>query len=236
MSSAELAIVMPIYNEAANIEAVVTEWLQELKRLGIRFELLAIDDGSTDLTGEAVKALAQHHPDEIILIERPNGGHGQACRTGYSLAVARDAAWTFQIDSDGQCDPKFFADFWKAREDVDCLFGIRKTRDDGLSRVMVSLACRFLTFLASGKDLGDLNVPYRLIRSNVLKAALLKIPDDFEMQNVALTLALKRNPGLRWKYFPIHFRDRQGGTQSIDFKRMVGMGWELLGNLHKIKR
>jgi glycosyltransferase involved in cell wall biosynthesis len=236
MSSAELAIVMPIYNEAANIETVIAEWLQELEKLKVTFEILAIDDGSTDRTAEILRNLAQRNPTSVIPIARSNGGHGQACRTGYSLAVARGSAWTFQIDSDGQCDPRFFADFWKARDESDCIFGVRRTRDDGISRVMVSAACRFLTLMASGKDLGDLNVPYRLMRTAALKTALLKIPDDFDMQNVALTLALKRDPELRWKYIPIHFRDRQGGTPSIDFKRMAGMGWGLLGNLHKIKR
>ena len=85
-------------------------------------------------------------------------------------------------------------------------------------------------------DLKDLNVPYRLMRTSALAAALVKIPDDFDMQNAALTLTLKRNPALRWKYVPIHFRDRQGGTNSINIRRIIAMGWELLMNLHRIER
>jgi len=236
MKTVELAIVMPIYNEAANIETVVTEWLEELNRLGVSFALLAINDGSKDATGEVLQKLAQRFPDVVVPIEKKNAGHGLACRTGYSLAVARDQAWTFQIDSDGQCDPQFFAEFWKGREDADCVFGVRTSRDDGFSRVLISAACRFLTSLVSGMDLKDLNVPYRLMRTSVLKEALLKIPDDFDMQNVALTLTLKRNSALRWKYVPIHFRDRQGGTNSINIRRILAMGWGLLINLHRIKR
>jgi len=236
MKTVELAIVMPIYNEAANIENVAGEWLQELNRLGISFELLAVNDGSRDGTSEVLKKLAAQYPGIVVPIEKANAGHGLACRTGYSLAVARSADWTFQIDSDGQCDPQFFADFWKGREAVDCVFGVRKTRDDGFSRVLISAACRALTSLATGMDLKDLNVPYRMMRTPVLKEALLKIPDDFDMQNVALTLTLKRNAALRWKYVPIHFRDRQGGTNSINIRRILGMGWGLLVNLHRIKR
>jgi glycosyltransferase involved in cell wall biosynthesis len=236
MKTAQLAIVMPIYNEAANIETVVDEWLKELNRLGIFFQLLAINDGSKDRTAEVLQKLAKHHPDAIIPIDKKNAGHGQACRTGYDLAVAREAEWTFQIDSDGQCDPQYFSAFWNAREEADCVFGVRTTRDDGFSRVLISAACRFLTSLVSGMDLKDLNVPYRLMRTPVLKAALLKIPEDFDMQNVALTLTLKRNAALRWKYLPIHFRDRQGGTNSINLRRIIGMGWDLLTNLHRIRR
>jgi len=236
MKTIELAIVMPIYNEAANIETVVAEWLRELDRLGIVYELLAINDGSKDNTGEVLKHLAAARPGIIIPVDKKNAGHGQACRTGYNLAVARERPWTFQIDSDGQCDPQFFAEFWKSREDADCVFGVRTSRDDGVSRVLISAACRFLTSLATGMDLKDLNVPYRLIRTSALQEALLKIPDDFDMQNVALTLTLKRNASLRWKYLSIHFRDRQGGTNSINIKRILAMGWELLLNLHRIKR
>jgi dolichol-phosphate mannosyltransferase len=87
-----------------------------------------------------------------------------------------------------------------------------------------------------GMDLKDVNVPYRLIRTTALQQALECVPADFNMQNTALTLALRRAPAVRWKYVPIHFRDRQGGTNSINLRRIVAMGWELLTNLHRIRR
>lgn len=225
---------MPIYNEEANIEAVVTEWVQELNRLGISFVVLAINDGSKDGTGAALQRLAERYPGGVTPVEKRNAGHGQACRTGYLLAVSGGAEWMLQIDSDGQCDPRFFSTFWESRDQADAIFGLRKTRDDGLSRVLISELCRIATSLLCGIDLKDANVPYRLLRTTALKEALTKIPDDFDMQNVALTLTLKRNPTLRWKYVAIHFRDRQGGTNSINLRRIAGMGWNLLRSLPKI--
>lgn len=230
----DLAVVMPIYNEEANIETVVTEWVEELDRQGISFTLLAVNDGSRDGTGAALQRLAERYPGRVTPVEKRNAGHGQACRTGYFLAVERGTDWTLQIDSDGQCDPRFFPSFWSGRDEADAVFGVRKTRDDGLSRELISTACRIATSLLCGIDLKDANVPYRLVRTSALKEALPRIPDDFYMQNVALTLTLKRNASLRWKYVPIHFRDRQGGTNSINLKRIVGMGWKLLFNLPKI--
>ncbi len=73
------------------------------------------------------------------------------------------------------------------------------------------------------------------MRGSFLKTALSSIPEDFDMQNVALTLSLKRIPEARWAYIPIHFPDRQGGTNSINLKRIVGMGWKLITNLHQIR-
>jgi dolichol-phosphate mannosyltransferase len=234
MTSCELAVVMPIYNEEANIAAVVAEWIEELRRLDIAFELLAINDGSRDGTGDALQDLAERYPDCVTLISKQNGGHGLACRTGYMLAVARAAPWTLQIDSDGQCDPRFFGAFWKARREADAIFGVRTTRDDGLSRVWISAICRGVASGLCGIDLKDANVPYRLIRTSALKKALARVPEDFDMQNLALTVALRRNPAVTWKYMPIHFRARQGGRNSIQFRSIVRMGWELIRNLHRI--
>jgi dolichol-phosphate mannosyltransferase len=232
----ELAVVMPIYNEEANIEAVVTEWMQELNRLGISFVLLAINDGSKDGTCGALQRLAERSPDVVQPVDKKNAGHGQACRTGYELAVQSGAPWTLQVDSDGQCDPRFFSSFWAARAEADSIFGVRTSRDDGMGRVLISTICRLVMSVLCGIDLRDANVPYRLIPTSVLEKMLPRIPEDFDMQNLALTVTLKRDPNLRWKYVPIHFRDRQGGTNSINFSRIVSMGWDMIRNLHRIRR
>jgi glycosyltransferase involved in cell wall biosynthesis len=230
----DLAVVMPIYNEEANIENVIGEWTAELSRLGITFVVLAVNDGSRDGTGAVLERLAAHDAT-VSAIGKANAGHGRACRTGYEQAVGTGAAWVLQIDSDGQCDPGFFREFWSARADADCVFGLRTSRDDGAMRSLVSAGCRAVTSVLCGMDLKDANVPYRLIRSPVLAEALARIPADFDMQNVALTVALKRDRSLRWKYISIHFRDRQGGTNSIHLRRILAMGWELARNFHRIR-
>jgi dolichol-phosphate mannosyltransferase len=231
----ELAVVMPIYNEEANVGKVIAEWNEEFQRIGITFILLAVNDGSRDGTSSVLKSLAQKYPSTVAL-DQPNAGHGRACRTGYENAVKAHSTWTLQIDSDGQCDPRFFSAFWSARDEADCVFGLRTTRDDGTVRSLLSTGCRVATSTLCGIDLKDANVPYRLVRTSALAGALRRIPADFDMQNVALTVALKRNRSLRWKYIPIHFRDRQGGTNSINLGRIVSMGWKLMRSFHRIQR
>jgi glycosyltransferase involved in cell wall biosynthesis len=233
---AELAVVMPIYNEEANIAGVVAEWTGALDSLGIAYVLLAVNDGSRDGTGAALQRLAQAKLGRVEAVDKANAGHGRACRTGYEMAVARGAAWTLQIDSDGQCDPRYFAEFWEGRESADVIFGLRKSRDDGFMRVLVSVVCSVATSLLTGVNLKDPNVPYRLIRTEALQRALARIPADFDMQNVALALALKRDRALRWRYIPIHFRNRQGGTNSINLRRIARMGLTLVTSLNRIGR
>jgi dolichol-phosphate mannosyltransferase len=233
-TSVELAVVMPIYNEEANIAGVVAEWTATLNGLGITYVLLAMNDGSRDGTSAVLQRLALAQPGQIVPVEKANSGHGRTCRAGYEMAIARGAAWTLQIDSDGQCDPQYFAEFWQSRAEADVIFGLRKSRDDGLIRVLISEACSMATSLLTGLDLKDANVPYRLVRTEALQRALTRIPADFDMQNVALTLALKRDHSLRWRYIPIHFRNRQGGTNSINLRRILGMGLTLVTSLRQI--
>ncbi|MEO8204853.1 MAG: glycosyltransferase family 2 protein [Chthoniobacterales bacterium] len=230
-----LAIVMPIYNEEANVSTVITEWITELRRLNIAFTFLAINDGSKDSSLAKLTELTTTFP-ELQPLTKSNSGHGRSCRFGYDKACTMDVGWVLQIDSDGQCDPLFFESFWKVRKNADCVFGYRTTRGDGLARLLISRFCQFATFVATGTNLQDANVPYRLIRKKTLYSALQKIPADFDIHNIALTLTLKREKNIRWQHVPIHFRDRQGGINSIDFVKIAKMGMDMLRDLQRIQK
>jgi glycosyltransferase involved in cell wall biosynthesis len=230
----ELAVVMPIYNESANIGTVVREWFQCFRKIEAGFLFLAINDGSTDSTETILSALSREFGPRFRVVNKKNSGHGRSCREGYEIALTERIPWILQIDSDGQCDPAFFEDFYKRRGDHDCLFGYRRTRDDGLGRMAISFCCRMLLWMTTGTYLRDPNVPYRLMRSTAVRTALRKIPADFDLQNIALTFALKREPQLNWKHFPIHFRARQGGENSINFGKIVKMGINLLRDFSRI--
>ena len=231
----ELVIVMPIYNEAANISGVITEWLSTFEKMDVCVELLAVNDGSVDSTGEILKGLAETHPGKITVANKPNSGHGRSCRYGYELALKSPAEWVLQIDSDGQCNPEYFPAFWNQRSEADCVFGMRKTRGDGYVRKLVSRTCNALSSLVAGVNMKDANVPYRLMRKSTLAQALVNVPHDFDVQNIALTVALQRCSKVRWKYVPIHFRNRQGGVNSINLPKIARMGWTMLKELRKVK-
>lgn len=234
MNQPELYIVMPVYNEESSIPAVVAEWMAKLRSLGPSFRLLALDDDSRDGTNAILQELAAQNPGELEVITKPNSGHGRTCRYGYELAITANAEWIFQIDSDGQCDPQYFAEFWHRRENFDCLFGARTQRDDGWVRAAISCCCRAAVRFATGTPIADPNVPYRLMRRSVLERALQKIPPDFELQNIALSLALKRESQVRFAFLPIHFRARRAGTASLNLYRILQLGWEMLRDLKRI--
>jgi glycosyltransferase involved in cell wall biosynthesis len=230
----ELALVMPIYNEASNIASVVREWFDSVENIESDFVLFAINDGSRDETASVLKQLAVEFGPRLRLVNKSNSGHGRSCREGYELALAAGARWIFQIDSDGQCDPKFFKEFYAARSTYDCIFGYRRTRDDGLFRLMIARCYRLLLWIMTGAFMPDANVPYRLIRANRLRSALERIPAEIDLQNIALSISLKREPDLRWKDVPIHFRARRGGENSINCQKIAKMGLRFLGDFRRI--
>jgi glycosyltransferase involved in cell wall biosynthesis len=228
VSPAELAVVMPVYNEAANISAVLHEWFDYLSIVAPNFVLFAVNDGSKDRTAEILGSLRNELGPRLRVVNKSNSGHGLACRDGYELALRQGSPWIFQIDSDGQCDPVFFETLYRDRAQYDCIFGYRRTRDDGIGR------CRFLLWLVTGTNLPDPNVPYRLMRSSALRKALRKVTADFELQNIGLAFALKQQPELAWKYFPIHFRARRGGENSINYRTIAKMGINLPRDLRRL--
>ena len=233
--AAQLVVVLPIYNEAANIGEVISSWSATLRQLDVSFQIVALNDGSRDETHQILLELEAKNPDLICVVSKPNAGHGNTCRIGYDIATRSPAQWVLQIDSDGQCDPKYFTEFWAKREQADCVFGVRTSRDDGVPRILMSAICRIGSSLICGRDLKDANVPYRLMRRDVLRRALEHIPPNFNIHNVALTYVLKKLPGVRLEYVAIHFPDRHAGENSINLLNVITMGAEMLLELLRIR-
>ncbi|NUQ61741.1 MAG: glycosyltransferase family 2 protein [Pirellulales bacterium] len=207
----ELALVMPVYNEQEVVAEVVQSWREELDRLGIRFQILVLNDGSTDGTQAQLETFLGD--SRICVINKPNSGHGPTILLGYRQAVDQ-APWVFQTDSDNEMQPSHFGEFWRQREDYDGLFGIRRGRIQGLGRRAITAVSRATVALRFGRGVADVNVPYRLMRSEVLKPIVARIPDDTFAPNVIISGAFARW-GARIANIPVPYEGRKTGTVSI---------------------
>src|SRR5881409_3441839 len=96
-----LSVVLPAYNEAANLHATVEGALEVLRELGGRFEVIVVDDGSRDGTGGLADALARETPEVRAVHHPSNRGYGAAIRSGFAAATL---PWLFFTDADGQFD------------------------------------------------------------------------------------------------------------------------------------
>lgn len=226
----QLLVVLPIYNEQVSLRPVVQEWFTALSRHAPEFVLLAIDDGSKDDTKAILDVLAAEHGERLEIMSRPNRGHGQTCIEGYRIALDRRIPYILQIDSDGQSDPRHFPDFWKAREDHDVIYG-KRSRQDGLRRILASGVLRLLLRLLTNVDCVDANVPYRLMNSPTCAGGIRSISPEFFLANIALAVALKRNPAIRHGKIDITFPARIGGEASVPFSKFAAKAIELFRQL-----
>ena len=179
-----LAIVIPVYNEAKNIPALLRDWQPVFQATGLPYRLILVDDGSTDGSLTLLKTLAATDP-ALSVHTQANAGHGPAIHKGYGMA--RDAEWVFQIDSDHQLDPSAFPHLWENRERYDLLLAERKEKHGSAARRCLSLISVTLVRLLYGGGVRDANCPYRLMRGPLLQQALEKIPPDSFAPNILLT-------------------------------------------------
>lgn len=229
-----LYIVLPAYNEEANLAAVLEGWYPVAAAAGPDSRLVVVDDGSRDGTAALLERFAETMP-QLEVLRTENRGHGPAVRLGYQYALERGADYIFQTDSDGQTCPEEFWTMWKARKGYDYQIGWRRRREDGWSRKLVSRALRLSILVCCRVWLPDANTPFRLMRASVLGPLLEQIPEACPLTNVWLSILLKRR-GLRGRFCPIAFRPRQGGSNSLNLRRIVPMGLRAVRDLWALGR
>ncbi|MBQ9361411.1 MAG: glycosyltransferase family 2 protein [Lachnospiraceae bacterium] len=230
----KLFIVIPAYNEQENIEDIVRKWYPNVLLGAEGSRLVVIDDGSKDSTGEKLESLKSEFP-LLDVQHKQNSGHGPSILFGYKYAIDKGADFIFQTDSDGQTEPGEFPEFWENRKKYEMIIGYRKERGDGLGRLVVTRVLRFLIFLTFHVYVKDANTPFRLMKASVLEKEIKYIPKDYFLTNVLISVIFTKRE-YRMKYLPITFRPRQGGTNSIDLRKITGIGLKSLKDFVKLNR
>ena len=228
---------MPAYNEAENIESVVNQWHPVAERIvadGDECKIVVANDGSKDNTWEILSSLQAKYPN-LVPLNKPNSGHGSTVFYTYRYAIENGADYIFQTDSDGQTLPEEFWPMWEHRSEASFHIGTRGGRQDGTSRVFVTKTLRLVVWLMFGVWVKDANTPFRLMNADRLSSVMQYIPQDFFLANVAVSsIAVKLGESVAW--YPITFRPRQGGVNSINMRRIFKIGWKALGDFRKINR
>lgn len=231
-----LYIIIPAYNEEENIRQVIEDWYPVIEKhhANQQSRLVIIDDGSKDNTYKIVKDCASSRP-LLQAITKKNSGHGPTILDGYHYALIHGADYIFQTDSDGQTLPGEFEEFWTQRNHYDLVIGNRKGRQDGSSRIFVTKTLKLVLRLCFGVTVQDANTPFRLMKAETLKKYIDLIPDGFNLPNVLIpVIYLKQNCSV--KYIPITFRPRQGGTNSINLKKITKIGIHAVRDFRTINK
>lgn len=230
----KLYIIIPAYNEEANIELVAREWHEVVAGIGQDSRLVIINDGSKDQTYEKLCALQAELP-QLLPVTKENGGHGATVLYGYFYALEHGADYIFQTDSDGQTLASEFQGFWEQRNEKKVLIGYRNHREDGISRIFVTKVLKMVLFLIFGIRVTDANTPYRLMPKELLQKYIVKVPENFNLSNVMLTVLFLRGKE-NVQFIPITFRPRQGGVNSINLKKITKIGIQAVKDFRTIKK
>ena len=202
-----LSIVLPLYNEAAAVGGLLAGLLPVLEATGESFEIVAVNDGSTDDSAAAVTAVAD---PRIRLISHPyNMGNGAAVKTGIRAARGE---WILLMDADGQHKPADVPRLLALRDRYDMVVGARtKGSDTAVHRdVANAIYNRFASYVC-GRRIDDLTSGFRLIRATLAKRLVFLLPNTFSYPTT-LTLAVVRS-GYSLAYVPIQTGKRQGKSK-----------------------
>ena len=204
MTAPAISIIIPAYNEAANIGSVV----RQIRELQPGAEIIVIDDGSSDRTAEAALgagAKVYTHPYNI--------GNGAAVKSGIRIASG-DAL--VLMDGDGQHDPAEISGLLTFLPDYDMVVGARTSA--GQASIARALGNRFYNRFASYVakfPIEDLTSGFRAIKADLARSFLYLLPNTYSYPTT-LTLGVLRS-GRSVKYVPIRAQSRKLGRSKIRF-------------------
>lgn len=225
-------VIVPTYNERENIPIIVPLVLEQDPRL----EVLVIDDGSPDGTGELAEALAEADKRVHVLHRAGKQGLGTAYRMGFAWAIQHGYDYVFEMDADGSHDPKHLPVFLKEIRDADLVLGCRyfahrvTVVNWPMTRLLLSYFANIYARWVTGLPLWDSTGGYKCYRRAVLEAVPLDrvSSNGYSFQIEMSFRAWKK--GFRLKEIPITFTDRNLGQSKMSraiVYEAVWMVWRL---------
>jgi glycosyltransferase involved in cell wall biosynthesis len=205
----ELSVVLPAFNEQANVERVVRSCAAYLESRVPDHELLVVNDGSQDLTGRVLERLAHELPTVCALHHASNLGYGAALRRGFEAATKR---FVFYMDADGQFDVRDLDRLLPlATDEGHIVTGFRmERRDPPIRRLNAWLFAGFVRLLL-GVRVRDLNCAFKLIPKRVLEDVTLASTGALISAEL-YGRALRRGFGI--KEVGVHHYPRSAGVQT----------------------
>lgn len=220
----ELSLVVPLYNEDGNVERVVHGLVDVFERNQVDFEIVLVDNGSSDATGEILESLRRTNPRLKVVALPTNAGYGGGILAGLSRSKAQYVGYAWGDDQIGPHD--VFRVFDVLRTDgLDFCKAVRIAREDAIERKMISQIYNRLFALMFPVGSRDVNGCPKIFRTEAL-AAIQPTSRDWFLDAEIMIKAHRRR--LRGAEVPVTYRRRRWGRSHVRVSTLLEFLWNML--------
>lgn len=210
-----LTLVLPAFNEEANIDAVVQASLATLPVFADRYEIIVVDDGSRDRTGEIVARIAAGNGLVRLVSHGRNRGYGAALTSGFR---ASSGDFVMFMDADRQFDIRDLRLLAPFADEYDIVAGFRMERSDPLHRRVLAEMFNVSVRILFGVHLRDIDCAFKLFRGDLLRGMTLTAPGALINTEIQ---AKARRQGARLQQVGVHHYPRISGEASGGSPRVI---------------
>ena len=197
----QLSIIIPAYNEEGIVAKTIEGLKRELTKIDLEYEIIVINDASTDNTKEILKTIS-----DIKLINHPyNKGYGASLKTGIKESVFENILF---FDADGQHRGEYIPEMLKYADDFDMVSGARIGYKGPIIRQPVKRILKWLAEYLSQQKIPDLNCGLRIVKKKKISKFTHLLCDGFSFSTTSSLLFLTE--GMSIKYIPVKISKREG--------------------------
>jgi glycosyltransferase involved in cell wall biosynthesis len=219
-----LSVFFPAYNDGGTVASLVIRAVQAARRLTSDYEIIIVDDGSTDATAVIADELVQKYPTVRVVHHATNRGYGGALQTGFASATKEIVFYT---DGDAQYDPAEMTQLWQRMDSqVDLVNGYKISRSDPWHRILFGRAYHHIVRLMFGLRVRDVDCDFRMMRRSIFDKVKL------EKQSGVICLEMMKkvqDAGFVIVEVPVHHYHRAyGRSQFFNFARVFRTGLDVM--------
>lgn len=226
-----ISAVFPAYNDGGSIASMVSAASIALRQVSNDFEIVVVNDGSSDYTAIVLEELQCKYPELRVIHHPLNKGYGAALRTGFAAAT-KD--WVFYTDGDSQYNPlelTLLAD--ALRDGVDAVNGYKLSRNDSIIRTIIGRAYHNFVKLFFGIRIRDVDCDFRLIPRRIL--------NEIQLESISGAICLEmvkkiEDAGYVFAEVPVNHYSRKYGVSQFfvpwrilrSLRQLAGLYWKLV--------
>lgn len=221
MKLSSLSVFFPFWNEEANIEDVVAKALAVVDSVANKWEIIIVDDGSSDNTLKIAKKLADQNKNISVVSHTPNRGYGSALREGLMNAQYEYVVFN---DGDGQFDFAEVTKFVEKIQTCDLVIGYRKKRQDHLMRHILMNLLKIWDFVLFRFHVRDIDCGFKMFRKSALES-IGSLRSEGAMITTEILVKAKRKKlkmgEVEVSHFPRKYGSSTGGNIPVVMRAML---------------